>query len=206
MINGKNLQNTLLVIYFSVFIQLSACVENNFISNRIDTDELIENVPTNTSEHHHPGHFNIKSSEHNSTNSRQSGVINSFLDEYRKLRGKKSEETMRSLATIGLISGTLKIEEAMKNNLKNLSTELLSKFNVSTPKENMEKLMAIEETIERDKCSIGVLSSVLEFARNANLDAFQKDMKRILKEVTKFPQVNFNRILCVYTYIIVILL
>lgn len=91
---------------------------------------------------------------------------------------------MRILATVGLVSGALKVQDAMKENLHRMGADFIAKFEVSTPAENMEKLLLIEESIERDKSSIGVLNSMLAFARNAKtFDDFQRDMKHILKEV-----------------------
>lgn len=163
----------LILFTFSV-----SCIPSDKISNRVDTDD---SVPSTQSA------IKIRANDRNTTvgSKEESNLMVNFLEEYRKLRAKKSEETMRSLATIGLVSGALRVEEAMKSNLRNISSDLFAKFNDSTPKENMERLMVIEETIERDKCSIAVLNSVLEFARNAKtFDAFQKDMQRILREVS----------------------
>lgn len=105
---------------------------------------------------------------------------------YRKLRGNHSDAAMRLLVTLGLVSGALKVEDAMNANLNRLASDMFVNFNVSTPKENMNKLLRIEETMERDKTSINILDSILAFARNAkNLAEFQKDMQRITKEVSE---------------------
>lgn len=107
-----------------------------------------------------------------------------FLEDYRRLRAKKNEETMRTIATVGLVSGALRVEELIRENLGKLSEDLIAKFNTSTPKENMDKLLALEEIMERDKSSIEVLMSALEFARNIKTyENFNEDMRRILKEV-----------------------
>lgn len=174
----------LILLTFSV-----SCVPNDGISNRMDTNEL-DSVAAPASN----SAIKVKIQDtKNTTDSKDSTVTINILEQYRKLRAKKSEEQMRSLATIGIISGSLKVEEAMKNNLNNMSSDLFAKFNVSTPRENMERLIMIEEAIERDKCSIGVLNSILEFARNAKtFDAFQKDMQRILKEVSQLELCNYN--------------
>lgn len=111
-------------------------------------------------------------------------VILHFLEDYKRLRAKKSEETMRTIATVGLVSGALKVEELIRVNLGELVDELIDKFNVSTPKENLDKLLAVEEVMERDRSSIEVLMSALQFARNAKTyEDFNEDMKRILLEV-----------------------
>lgn len=110
-----------------------------------------------------------------------------FLEDYKRLRAKKSEEAMRTIATAGLVSGALKVEELIRDNLGHLTDDLISNFNVSTPKENMDKLLALEGVMERDRSSIDVLMSALEFARNAkSYESFNEDMKRILKEVNLF--------------------
>lgn len=107
-----------------------------------------------------------------------------FLSGFRKLRQNRSDSEIRVVGTVGLISGALKVEEAMRKNLYNLADELFSTFNKSTAKQNMEKLLVIEETIDRDKSSIAFLTSALKYARNSiSFDDFQKEMRRILKEV-----------------------
>lgn len=129
--------------------------------------------------------------------------VSDFLADYRKLRAKKSEAAMRILATVGLVSGVLKVQEAMKINLDNIANEMFNRFNVSTPKENMEKLLLIEETMERDKSSIGVLNSILGFARNAkSFDEIQKDMQTILKEVSLLLLVIviWSTSICIYHF------
>lgn len=114
-----------------------------------------------------------------------------FLEDYKRLRAKKSEEAMRTIATAGLVSGALKVEELIRDNLGHLTDDLIDNFNVSTPKENMDKLLALEEVMERDKSSIDVLMSALEFARNSkSYESFNEDMKRILKEVNSFFTVH----------------
>lgn len=117
--------------------------------------------------------------------------ISKFMLHYRKLRGNTSEAAMRLLVTLGLVSGALKVEDAMKVNLNRIASDMFANFNTSTPNENMHKLLRIEETMERDRTSINILESILGFARNAkNFVEFQKDMQRILKEVS-FELCNF---------------
>lgn len=107
-----------------------------------------------------------------------------FMDQYQRLRTKKSEEAMRQIATVGLVSGALQIEEMIRTNLGQLADDLINNFNHSTPKENREKLLAIEEVMERDRSSVDVLMSALSFARNdKTYEQFNNDMRRILKEV-----------------------
>lgn len=111
--------------------------------------------------------------------------ISNFMLHYRKMRGNRTDAAMRLLVTLGLVSGALKVEDAMKVNLNRIASDMFVKFNASTPKENMQKLLLIEETMSRDRASINILESILAFARNAkNFAEFQKDMQRISKEVS----------------------
>lgn len=108
-----------------------------------------------------------------------------FLQEYNRLRQKKSDLAMQLIGTIGLVSGALKVEEAMRENLYHAANELIDAYSDSTAQENINKLLVIEETIERDKASVAVLNSFLQFARKAkNFEDFQEDMQQILKEVS----------------------
>lgn len=108
-----------------------------------------------------------------------------FLNEFKRLRRKKSDEEIRLIGTVGLVSGALKVEEAMRENLYRLANDLIDTFSGSTPKENMKKLLAIEEAIERDKASIAVLNCILQYSRKAiTFEAYKKEMHRILKEVS----------------------
>lgn len=109
-----------------------------------------------------------------------------FAKLFKNLRTNRSSEEVRIVGTLGLMSGALKVEEAMRENLYELTDQLMNSFNKSTPKENMQKLFAIEETINRDKSAIAVLNGMLKYARNATtLDDFQKDMQHILREVSE---------------------
>lgn len=111
--------------------------------------------------------------------------ISDFMRTYRKMRGNTSDAAMRLLVTLGLVSGALKVEDAINANLNRFASDMFGNFNVSTPKENMQKLMRIEEIMERDRTSVSILENILAFARNAkNFAEFQKDMQRISKEVS----------------------
>lgn len=108
-----------------------------------------------------------------------------FSKLFKNLRHNHSPEEVRIVGTLGLLAGALHAEEAMRENLYHMTDDLLDKFNKSTPKENMHKLLAIEETIIRDKSAISILNGMLRFARNGTtLDALEKDMQHILHEVS----------------------
>lgn len=107
-----------------------------------------------------------------------------FSKLFKSLRRNRSSEEVRIVSTLGLLSGALRVEEAMRENLYQLTDDLLESFNTSTPKENMKKLLVIEETINRDKSVVEVLNGMLKYARNATtLAVLQTDMNRILREV-----------------------
>ncbi|XP_055297037.1 uncharacterized protein LOC129565823 [Sitodiplosis mosellana] len=102
---------------------------------------------------------------------------------FKSLRRNHSPEEVRIVGTIGLLAGALHAEEAMRENLYHMTDDLLDTFNKSTPKENMHKLLAIEETINRDKSAISILNGMLRYARNGTtLNALEKDMHHILHE------------------------
>lgn len=102
----------------------------------------------------------------------------------RRMRKNHTDAEIRLLSTIGLISGALNVEEAMRNNLNRLADEYYDKYNLMSPEHNAKKMLQIEEAISRDKLASNLLSSALRLAREAiNVDDFQKDMKRLMNEV-----------------------
>lgn len=107
-----------------------------------------------------------------------------FAKLFKDLHRYLTPDEVRIVTTLGLLSGALKVEESMRENLYVLTDNLLVSFNVTTPKENMKKLNMIEHTINRDKSVVKVLNEMLKYARNeTTLDVLQKDMIEILKQV-----------------------
>lgn len=108
-----------------------------------------------------------------------------FISEFRKLKQKLSENELRIVSTVGLVSGALQVEDALRENLYNIADQLFDTFAKATPKENVDKLLEIEETINRDKASIAVLNEMLKFARNeTDLVGFEKEMQRVSRQVS----------------------
>lgn len=108
-----------------------------------------------------------------------------FISEFRKLKQKLNENEMRIVSTVGIVSGALQVEDALREHLYTIADDLFDTFEKATPKENMEKLLAIEETINRDKASVAVLNGMLQFARNeTDLEGFQKEMQRVSRQVS----------------------
>lgn len=117
-----------------------------------------------------------------------------FSKLFKSLRRNRSTEEVRIVSTLGLLSGALRVEEAMRENLYQLTDDLVESFNTSTPKENMKKLVAVEETINRDKAVVEVLNGMLRYARNATtLAVLQTDMNRILREVRTRKLIHCGR-------------
>lgn len=133
---------------------------------------------------------NVDASKMNKENNlRNVGYANAlkFISEFRKLKQKLSENEMRIVSTVGLVSGALQVEDALRENLYNIADELFDTFAKATPKENTDRLLAIEETIDRDKASIAVLNEMLKFARNeTDLEDFQREMQRVARLVSDF--------------------
>lgn len=116
-----------------------------------------------------------------------------FAKLFKNLHRYLSPDEVRIVTTLGLLSGALKVEESMRENLYVLTDDLLASFNASTPKENMKKLTTIEHTINRDKSVVKVLNEMLKYARNeTTLDILQKDMIDILKQVRAFGFISKN--------------
>lgn len=112
---------------------------------------------------------------------------------FKSLRRNHSPEEVRIVGTLGLLAGALKAEESMRENLYHMTDDLLDNFNKSTPKQNMLKLFSIEEAINRDKSAVSVLNGMLRYARNGTtLDAFEKDMQHILREVSGIHSLFFS--------------
>lgn len=127
-----------------------------------------------------------KNSNENNLNAGYANALK-FITEFRKLKQKLSENEMRIVSTVGLVSGALQVEDALRENLYIIADELFDTFAKATPKENTDRLLAIEETINRDKASIAVLNEMLKFARNeTDLVNFQKEMQRVAKLVSDY--------------------
>lgn len=107
-----------------------------------------------------------------------------FSKMFKELHAYLSPEEVRIVTTLGLVTGILRAEESMREHLYVLTDDLLGKYNSRKAKDNMEKLVAVEKTINRDKSMVKVLNNMLKYARNATtMDDFQTEMLDILKEV-----------------------
>lgn len=111
---------------------------------------------------------------------KQANFAKLFKDLHRYL----SPAEVRIVSTLGLVSGALRVEENMRENLYELTDDLVAAFNKTTPKENTKKLITIEQAINRDKSVVNVLNVMLNYARNqTTLNEVEKEMVAILKEV-----------------------
>lgn len=107
-----------------------------------------------------------------------------FSKMFKELHEYLSPEEVRIVTTLGLVTGILRAEESMREHLYVLTDDLLGKYSTRNPKENMEKMVAVEKIINRDKSIVKVLNEMLKYARNATtMDALQMEMLDILKEV-----------------------
>lgn len=139
-------------------------------SNRIDVEETSEksDKPVNPF-----------------TNPALQANLLTFVTKYRKLREKKSPVEMRAITTVGLVQGALSAKDLMKSNLDKIANDLIAEFNVSTPKQNMQKLIYLEETMEHDRASIEVFNNMMQLVRDAkSFDEFKKEMQRIAEVVS----------------------
>lgn len=117
-----------------------------------------------------------------------------FSKMFKELHQYLSPEEVRMVTTLGLVTGALSAEESMREHLYILTDNLLETFNLKRPKESMEKLIVIEQTIIRDESVVNVLNGMLRYARNeTTLDALQTEFLNILSEVKKRYKTNFSR-------------
>lgn len=108
-----------------------------------------------------------------------------FSESFKNLHRYLSPEEVRMVSTLGLLSSALCVEESMRENLYAILDNLLDAFNVTTPMENMKKLLTIEHTVNRDRSVVKVLNEMIQYARNATtLENLQKEMLNILNVVS----------------------
>lgn len=107
-----------------------------------------------------------------------------FSKMFKQLHAYLSPEEVRIVTTLGLVTGILRAEQSMREHLYVLTDDLIDSFSSKKPKENMEKLVAIEQMINRDKSIVKVLNGMLKYARNATtLDVLQAELLGVLREV-----------------------
>lgn len=110
-----------------------------------------------------------------------------FSKIFKELHQYLSPEEVRMVTTLGLVTGALRTEESMREHLYVLTDNLVETFNSKKSKQNMEKLILIEQTVIRDNSVVNVLTGMLRYARNeTTLDALQTEFLKILKEVRQF--------------------
>lgn len=108
-----------------------------------------------------------------------------YAKKFKSLRQIHSPGEMQIVSTLDLLSSALKVEEAMRENIHRMTHDLLEHFRELSPKENIQKLIAIEETINHDKLVVAILIGLLQYARDVTtLDALKKEMQHILHEVS----------------------
>lgn len=107
-----------------------------------------------------------------------------FSKVFKQLHAYLSPEEIRIVSTLGLVTGILRAEQSMRDHLYVLTDDLLDPYSSKKSKEKAEKLIAIEETINRDKSVVNVLNGMLRYARNSTtLDVLQAELLGILTEV-----------------------
>lgn len=132
---------------------------------------------------------NENSSIVSATDAQESHNFTGLFNDIKKLRLKKSRDEIKTIATVGMLSGALKVEQNMKENLQKIVNEFYQQFNASTPEENMDKIFLLEETMERDKRAIQILSNALDYARDVrSYEEYKDRMEAIAKDVRKFDR------------------
>lgn len=123
-----------------------------------------------------------------------------FSKIFKQLHAYLSPEEIRIVSTLGLVTGILRAEQSMRDHLYVLTDDLLDSFNSKKPKESVDKLAAIEQTINRDKSVVNVLNGMLRYARNeTTLDVLQSELFGILREVSP-TRTRMKRIYFIYYF------
>lgn len=111
--------------------------------------------------------------------------LTDFLGDYMKVQSKISKDELKRIVTTGLLSGIIKVEDKMKDHLSKMTTQFLKQFDASTPEEVMSTLFKLEQTMDRDKKSIAILSSALDYARTVRTyEEYVEDIQAIAREVS----------------------
>lgn len=111
--------------------------------------------------------------------------LTEFLGDYMKVQSKISKDELKRIVTTGLLSGIIKVEDKMKDHLSKMTTQFLKQFDASTPEEVMSTLFKLEQTMDRDKKSIAILSSALDYARTVRTyEEYVEDIQAIAREVS----------------------
>lgn len=106
--------------------------------------------------------------------------VNGVFEDLKKLKGKKSSDEIRRIATVGILAGAIKTERNLNERLAALARNFFVNFNSSTAEDNMENLFRLEQSMERDKRAMAILVNALDFAINSKtIEEYKEDMEEI---------------------------
>lgn len=108
--------------------------------------------------------------------------ISAVFEDIKKLKSKKSDDEIRRIATVGILSGAINVERNMNEHLAVLSRDFFKNFNSATAEDNMEKLYNLEQTMERDKRAMEILGNALDYAiHSKSYEQYKEDMEAIAR-------------------------
>ncbi|CAD7091101.1 unnamed protein product [Hermetia illucens] len=106
-----------------------------------------------------------------------------LLEEFKKLQSVKTKEEMKSITTLGLISGALQVQKSMRENLSDMVNKLLDEIDMDDTKKSMPKIEKIENMLQRDERAILILGHAMDLARQeVSIDEFRSEAKRMMRE------------------------
>lgn len=108
--------------------------------------------------------------------------VSAVFEDIKRLKGKKSMDEIRRIATVGILAGAIEVERDMNDHLAAMTKDFFKNFNSSTPEDNMEKLFNLEQTMERDKRAMEILGNALDFAINTkSYEEYKENVEQIAK-------------------------
>lgn len=96
------------------------------------------------------------------------------------------QKNIRRAATMGIVMGTVKSARKMETNILILIHEFIKTLQGSNMRQAIEKFQKIEDTIERDKKSMEILTSAMNVAMDTKtIKDYQQALKKISNDVSK---------------------
>ncbi|XP_055912527.1 uncharacterized protein LOC129946389 [Eupeodes corollae] len=102
---------------------------------------------------------------------------------YKKLEPKMTRRELKTITTIGILNGALKAEKEMEKHLTTLVTDLILNTNISDKSAALPKVTKIEDTIERDRNAVRILTGAMDLAtQSLSVKDYKRELQKTLDE------------------------
>ncbi|XP_055842764.1 uncharacterized protein LOC129909716 [Episyrphus balteatus] len=102
---------------------------------------------------------------------------------YKKLEPKMTRRELKTITTIGILNGALKAEKEMEKHLTGLVTDLILNTNISDKSTALPKITKIQDTIERDKNAVHILTGAMDLAtKSMSVKEYKEELQKTLDE------------------------